>query len=83
MENQGVALEVKGLTKVFGQLVAVDHISFQVNRGELSVSWVPMAPAKPLPYACSREPSRMSLLIERLIEWTDNKRIGVSQEVEK
>ena len=35
MKNQGVALEVKGLTKVFGQLVAVDHVSFQVNQGEL------------------------------------------------
>ena len=35
MENQGIALEVKGLTEVFGQRVAVDHVSFQVNQGEL------------------------------------------------
>ncbi len=34
MKNPDLALEVKGLTKLFGQLVAVDHISFQVNRGE-------------------------------------------------
>ena len=35
MKNQGVVLEVKGLTEVFGQRVAVDHVSFQVNQGEL------------------------------------------------
>ena len=35
MKNQDSALKVKDLTKVFGQLVAVDHISFQVNQGEL------------------------------------------------
>jgi ABC-2 type transport system ATP-binding protein len=34
LENQGFAIEVKDLTKVFGQLVAVDHVSFQVNQGE-------------------------------------------------
>lgn len=34
MKNQNFALEVKDLTKVFGQLVAVDHVSFQVNQGE-------------------------------------------------
>jgi ABC-2 type transport system ATP-binding protein len=34
LKNQGFAIEVKGLTKVFGQLVAVDHVSFQVNQGE-------------------------------------------------
>jgi ABC-2 type transport system ATP-binding protein len=34
LKNQGFALEVKDLTKVFGQLVAVDHASFQVNQGE-------------------------------------------------
>jgi len=34
LENQGFALEVKDLTKVFGQLVAVDHVSFQVDQGE-------------------------------------------------
>jgi len=34
LKNQGFALEVKDLTKVFGQLVAVDHVSFQVNQGE-------------------------------------------------
>jgi ABC-2 type transport system ATP-binding protein len=34
VNNQGLALEVKALTKLFGQLVAVDHVSFQVNQGE-------------------------------------------------
>ena len=34
MVTQGYAIEVKGLTKLYGQLVAVDHISFQVNAGE-------------------------------------------------
>ena len=28
-------LEVQGLTKRFGGLVAVDHVSFDVNRGEI------------------------------------------------
>ena len=34
MKSQDVAIEVKDLTKLFGQLVAVDHVSFQVNQGE-------------------------------------------------
>ncbi len=34
MDN-GLAIEVKGLTKHYGQLVAVDHISFEVKEGEL------------------------------------------------
>ena len=34
MVTEDYALEVKDLTKLFGQLVAVDHISFNVNRGE-------------------------------------------------
>jgi ABC-2 type transport system ATP-binding protein len=34
LKNTDLAIEVKGLTKVFGQLVAVDHINFQVNSGE-------------------------------------------------
>ena len=34
MTNPDLALEVKNLTKLFGTLVAVDHISFQVNKGE-------------------------------------------------
>ncbi len=34
MQSQSPAIEVKGLTKVFGTLVAVDHINFQVERGE-------------------------------------------------
>jgi len=33
--NEDSALEVLGLTKRFGPLVAVDHISFRVNPGEL------------------------------------------------
>lgn len=34
MKSQDIAIEAKGLTKRFGQLVAIDHIDFQVNRGE-------------------------------------------------
>jgi ABC-2 type transport system ATP-binding protein len=34
LESQNIAIEVKGLTKLFGQLVAVDHVSFGVNQGE-------------------------------------------------
>jgi ABC-2 type transport system ATP-binding protein len=34
LKSQDVAIEVKDLTKLFGQLVAVDHVSFQVNQGE-------------------------------------------------
>ena len=34
LKSQDVAIEVKGLTKLFGQLVAVDHVSFEVNQGE-------------------------------------------------
>ncbi|MDD5038756.1 MAG: ABC transporter ATP-binding protein [Dehalococcoidales bacterium] len=33
MDN-GLAIEVKGLTKYFGQLLAVDHVSFEVKKGE-------------------------------------------------
>ena len=33
--KQGFIIEINNLTKRFGQLVAVDHISFQVKRGEL------------------------------------------------
>lgn len=34
MKNENIAIEVDGITKHFGQLVAVDHISFKVSRGE-------------------------------------------------
>jgi len=34
LKSQDIAIEVKDLTKLFGQLVAVDHVSFQVNEGE-------------------------------------------------
>jgi ABC-2 type transport system ATP-binding protein len=33
-DRQNIAIEVKDLTKLFGQLAAVDHISFEVSRGE-------------------------------------------------
>jgi len=32
--NNGLAIEVTNLTKFYGQLLAVDHISFSINRGE-------------------------------------------------
>jgi ABC-2 type transport system ATP-binding protein len=34
LKSQDIAIEAKDLTKLFGQLVAVDHVSFQVNQGE-------------------------------------------------
>jgi ABC-2 type transport system ATP-binding protein len=34
LQSQGFTVKVNGLTKVFGALVAVDHINFQVNKGE-------------------------------------------------
>ena len=34
MVTQDIAIEVRGLTKEYGQLTAVDHISFQVDKGE-------------------------------------------------
>lgn len=34
MKNQDYAIEVRGLTKRYGQLVAVDDVSFRVNKGE-------------------------------------------------
>jgi ABC-2 type transport system ATP-binding protein len=34
LENKDLAVEVKGLTKKFGQLTAVDHINFDVKNGE-------------------------------------------------
>jgi len=34
LETQDIAIEVKDLTKLFGQLVAVDHATFRVNQGE-------------------------------------------------
>jgi ABC-2 type transport system ATP-binding protein len=34
LKSQGIAIEAKGLTKLFGQLVAVDNVSFEVNQGE-------------------------------------------------
>jgi len=33
--NDALAIEVRGLTKYYGRLMAVDHISFEVRRGEL------------------------------------------------
>jgi ABC-2 type transport system ATP-binding protein len=35
LANDGLAIEVKGLTKRYGQVLAVDHISFEVKKGEL------------------------------------------------
>jgi ABC-2 type transport system ATP-binding protein len=34
MTSENNAIEVNGLTKKFGPLMAVDHVIFQVNRGE-------------------------------------------------
>jgi drug efflux transport system ATP-binding protein len=33
--DPGTAIEVRGLTRRFGQFVAVDHVSFEVARGEI------------------------------------------------
>jgi len=78
--------------------VAVDHVSFQVNQGELLGFLGPNGAGKTtairmLAGIIKKKAVKlastiifvalMGFLIERLIEWTDNKRIGVSQEVEK
>jgi ABC-2 type transport system ATP-binding protein len=34
LQNTELAIDVRDLTKTYGQLVAVDHINFQVNKGE-------------------------------------------------
>jgi ABC-2 type transport system ATP-binding protein len=34
LTSQNVAIEAKDLTKLFGQLTAVDHVSFEVTQGE-------------------------------------------------
>jgi len=34
MVTEDLAVEVKGLTKIYGQLIAVDHVSFDVKRGD-------------------------------------------------
>jgi ABC-2 type transport system ATP-binding protein len=34
LNSQDIAIEAKGLTKLFGQITAVDHVSFRVNQGE-------------------------------------------------
>ena len=33
--NQPALIEIEGLTKHFGSFVAVDHVSFNVRRGEV------------------------------------------------
>ena len=35
MESQSAAIRASELTKRFGDLTAVDHVSFEVRRGEL------------------------------------------------
>ncbi|MEW5745606.1 MAG: ABC transporter ATP-binding protein [Nitrospirota bacterium] len=35
MNGEGNAVEVEGLTRVFGDFVAVDHVSFTVRKGEI------------------------------------------------
>ena len=40
-------IEARGLTKVYGETPAVDHISFSVGRGEIFGLLGPKAPAKP------------------------------------
>ncbi|MDE5941368.1 MAG: ATP-binding cassette domain-containing protein, partial [Muribaculaceae bacterium] len=35
MKDNSLAISVRGLTKKFGSFTAVDHISFDVGRGEI------------------------------------------------
>ena len=35
IENQNIAIKAENITKVFGDFTAVDHISFEVKRGEI------------------------------------------------
>ena len=37
MEQQQVLLEIKNLTKVFPGVIAVDHVNFDIRRGEVHV----------------------------------------------
>ena len=40
MENNAPVISVKDLTKKFGKFTAVDHISFDVMKGEIFVFFV-------------------------------------------
>ena len=46
MTNPDLALEVKNLTRSFGTLKAVDHISFDVNKGKFFGFWGPNGAGK-------------------------------------
>src|SRR5256885_16397742 len=35
MDNQSSEIEVRDVTRAFGEIVAVDHLSFSVRRGEI------------------------------------------------
>ncbi len=45
-------IELDGLTKRFGSLVAVDHVSFSVDQGTVTGFLGPTAPARPPPCGC-------------------------------
>jgi ABC-2 type transport system ATP-binding protein len=40
-------IEANGLTKIYGDKVAVDDLSFTVRPGSSPASWDPTAPASP------------------------------------
>ena len=35
VENQNIAIKAENITKTFGDFIAVDHISFEVKKGEI------------------------------------------------
>ena len=35
LENQNIAIKAENITKTFGDFTAVDHISFEVKKGEI------------------------------------------------
>ncbi|MEJ2552281.1 MAG: hypothetical protein P8Z34_16535 [Anaerolineales bacterium] len=41
-----VVLKAQGLSKRYGDLLAVDDLSIEVQRGVFSGSWAPTAPAR-------------------------------------
>ena len=50
-------IEIRGLTKRYGSLTAIENITFEVRRGEkgrFSVSLAPMEPARPRFFVCLR-----------------------------
>ncbi len=46
-------IEVRGLTKRYGPVLAIDSLSFGIRAGSLTGSWAPMDPASQRRCGCS------------------------------